>query len=388
MCGMSLLSCYKSINKRIGLFLSDLYSFLKYYVFRREYKRYMKLNSIPNKRVEKEEEYKRKWRVLGRVDPIYYRYYSSFVGNDPNLVPVDLSANIIEPILNPVQYRPYYSDKNMFDKIVPNVSAKTLLRKSNGMYLTHDYLRIHELTESYLSEVCSDYTRIVVKPAKETSGGEGIVIFERMDDGRFVSVFSYDKKEYALSVDFLNRLGDDIVVQEYLEQASFFAQFNDASVNTIRMCIYRSVSSNDPVLLGSVLRIGRKGAHIDNACYGGGFVGINPDGSLCHQVLYKNGVREVLFNGIDFKNDFIIPHYDQIVEFGKKVCSQIIHHRLIALDIMVDKEGMPRLIEFNLQHFSGYLIQTTTTSLFGEYTGEVIDYCKKNISHRSRFIAE
>ena len=172
---MNLLSCYKSINKHIGLFLSDLYSFLKYYVFRRGYKRYMKLNSIPNKRVEKEEEYKRKWRVLGRVDPIYYRYYSSFVGNDPNLVPVDLSANIIEPILNPVQYRPYYSDKNMFDKIVPNVSAKTLLRKSNGMYLTNDYLRIHELTDSYLSEVCSDYTRIVVKPAKETSGGEGIV---------------------------------------------------------------------------------------------------------------------------------------------------------------------------------------------------------------------
>ena len=94
------------------------------------------------------------------------------------------------------------------------------------------------------------------------------------------------------------------------------------------------------------------------------------------------------FNGVNFENEFIIPNYDRIVQFGKYICTQIVHHRLIALDIMVDKEGTPRLIEFNLQHFSGYLIQTTTSSLFGAYTDEVIDYCKKNISHRSRFIAE
>ena len=290
---MSLLSCYKSINRSIGLSLSDLYSFLKYYAFRSGYKNYMKLNSISNKRVEGEEAYKKKWRVLGRVDPIYFRYFSSFIGNDPNIVPVDLSANVIEPILNPVQYRPYYADKNMFDKIAPNVSAKTLLRKSDGMYLTHDYLWIQNLSDSYLQELCSNCNRIVVKPAKETSGGKGIVIFERMDDGRFVSVFSYDKKEYALSVDFLNRLGDDIVVQEYLEQSPFFAQFNKESVNTIRMGVYRSVSSNEPIVLGSVLRIGRKGAYIDNACYGGAFVGVNSNGTLCHRILYKNGGGDV-----------------------------------------------------------------------------------------------
>ena len=56
---MSLLSCYKSINRSIGLSLSDLYSFLKYYAFRSGYKNYMKLNSISNKRVEGEEAYKK-----------------------------------------------------------------------------------------------------------------------------------------------------------------------------------------------------------------------------------------------------------------------------------------------------------------------------------------
>ena len=275
------------------------------------------------------------------MDPIYFRYFSSFIGNDPNIVPVDLSANVIEPILNPVQYRPYYADKNMFDKIAPNVSAKTLLRKSDGMYLTHDYLWIQNLSDSYLQELCSNCNRIVVKPAKETSGGKGIVIFERMDDGRFVSVFSYDKKEYALSVDFLNRLGDDIVVQEYLEQSPFFAQFNKESVNTIRMGVYRSVSSNEPIVLGSVLRIGRKGAYIDNACYGGAFVGENyidvdltfDDKSLSSQIKLANKKNARLF--IVVGEDEMKNYVYQVKDLSQKTQMAVSYYDLV--DYIMEK---------------------------------------------------
>lgn len=48
-----------------------------------------------------------------------YLLFSRYIGNDINIVPEAISHNIIEPILNPVEYRRFYEDKNMFDKVLP-----------------------------------------------------------------------------------------------------------------------------------------------------------------------------------------------------------------------------------------------------------------------------
>jgi hypothetical protein len=72
-----------------------------------------------------------------------------------------------------------------------------------------------------------------------------------------------------------------------------------------------------------------------------------------------------------------IPNWDKVLLFAKNIGDRILHHRLIALDIALDKNGEPVLIEYNLGMFSYWLFMYTNQEVFGEYTDEVIDYCKK-----------
>ena len=55
----------------------------------------------------------------------------------------------------------------------------------------------------------------------------------------------------------------------------------------------------------------------------------------------------------------------------------MLHHRLLALDIMLDEQGNPKLIEVNVGGFSAWLFQYTNGSAFGQYTDEVISFFKK-----------
>lgn len=385
---MNIFNLFKSVKDNLGLHIHDLISCMKNIVFKSNVKRRMKALGIPNKRLEKEHAWKEKWESLGSTNVVYYRYNASFIGEDVNIVPVNLLSNIIEPILNPVRFRPYYMDKNMFDWILGNgYCPATLLRRVNGVYMSTDYGYV-SVNDDVLPEFCKGHERIVVKPSVETAGGKGIMIFEWGDKG-YTAIFSYnpDYTGEQLSANLLDKLfGHDFIIQEYAEQSSYLAKFNPKSVNTIRVCAYRSVISEEIHILGAVLRVGQKDVYIDNACYGGSFIGINRDGSLKKKSFNKEGQSGRYFGDIDYNLDYKIPDYEKVITFVKEVCRKIFHHRLIALDIMIDKNGLPKLVEFNIEYFSDYFIQTTVSSLFTEWTDEVIDYCRKNRSKRSRIL--
>ena len=73
-----------------------------------------------------------------------------------------------------------------------------------------------------------------------------------------------------------------------------------------------------------------------------------------------------------------MPYYDKVIDFAKDVARHIPHHRLLALDIMLDENNNPRLIEFNVEKYSVWLFQFTTGGAFGEFTDEIIDYCAEH----------
>ena len=70
---------------------------------------------FPNKQLEGEEEWEKKWSVLGHVNRQWYRLYAHFIGTNIDIVPDDIMSNVIEPILNPIRYRSLYEDKNLLD---------------------------------------------------------------------------------------------------------------------------------------------------------------------------------------------------------------------------------------------------------------------------------
>ena len=129
------------------------------------------------------------------------------------------------------------------------------------------------------------------------------------------------------------------------------------------------------------MRIGSKGNYVDNGHARGRFVGISKSGKMSNVVFDQYGVKQNVFNGVDFsKYNFNVPNWDKIVGFAKEVGKCVPHHRLLALDVAIQKNGEPILIEYNINGFSMWIFQFTGQPALGEYTEEIKEYCEKHLS--------
>lgn len=366
----------RNLKQLVATILRRVFRMRVSYQYGKQYKKLLRRNAIASSKIPSEDCWMQKWSVLGSPNPVYYRLFSHYVGEDLNIIPEDICRTVVEPILDPAPYVPYYSDKNIFDKLFKEGTlAKTILRKMNGMYCDASYQKV-ELDDAALALLLgkSGCRKIVIKPSVDGESGRG------------VKLFRYAQKQWReiggdapLTVAFLEaNYGADFIIQECLEQHEGLAYFNPTSVNTLRLSLYRSVKTNECAVTRAIIRIGGKDALVDNAHAGGGYVGINPDGSLCHRVLNQYGASCTEFNDIDFTQQHTIPHWDRVVDFAKYIGANVPHHRLLALDIMLDKAGNPHLIEFNCKAYSMWLFQFTTGGALGDYTDEIIEYCCAN----------
>lgn len=349
---------------------------------RRYYKKLFIINDIENRPCENEKEWMEKWAVLGmKVDVLYYRLFSHYIGNNINIVPKDICHEIIEPILNPLRYIKAYEDKNIYDRLFPKgLLPQTIFRKMNGFYYDKDYNRIQMIDDAQLIFLLDSagFPRMIIKPTIDSSSGKGVSVIEKKNGAWFV----LDKEFSKISVAFFDKnYGDNYIIQECLNQSKEMSLFCKTSVNTLRLSVYKSVKDDIGRLTGTIMRIGKDGSFVDNAHAGGCYVGITKDGNVCHEVLDQYGRKRTMFNGVDFSKDYQIPNYAAIVNFAESIVKYIPYHRLFALDIMIDDNGLPRLVEFNLRYYSMWLFQFTVGSAFGKYTDEIIDYCKGRLSN-------
>lgn len=351
----------------------------------KSYKGLLEHNNIPNKPCEGENDWKEKWSVLGKANPIYYRLFLHYIGHDINILPEDICHYVIEPILNPKAHIPYYADKNVFDKLFKEgIMPKTIFRKINGFFYDDKYENLQLKTDEQLKGMLRNASvdKIVIKPSIDTSSGSGVRLFQR----KGIDWIEVEDNNY-LSLNFIEaNYGNDFIVQECLKQADFMSYFNPTSVNTIRMSVYRSVKDNKCHCVSAFLRIGAQGSLVDNAHAGGCFVGISNNGELGQCVFNQYGESRSEFNCVNFKEKHIIPNWDKIVAFAHYVGSNVYHHRFLGLDIMIDNLGNPRLIEYNIKSCGVWAFQFASGSVFGEYTDEIIEYCKNNLDKAQKII--
>lgn len=363
---------------------SSARSFLRrYHALRlqRYYKRLLRMNGISDSRVQGESEWCEKWAALGmKANSVYYRLFSRYIGNDARIVPEDICHDVIENVLNPMRYAKFYADKNVFDLLMPDgYLAKTLLRKMNGAYYDDGYRRLC-VDEKALQAVLagSGTDKIIIKPSVGGSSGMSVRCFVK-EHGIWNEYGGGDE----LTLQYLeDNYGRDFIVQEFLCQHEAINHFCKTSVNTLRLTLYRSVKNDECVVPSAIMRIGNDGSVVDNAHAGGGYVGIDVDsGELKHEVLDQYGRRRQRFNGVDFAEQQRIPYelWVKVVQFAKSVGERVPHHRLLALDLMIDVTGCPRLVEFNVESYSMWLFQFTVGPAFGKYTDEIIDYCKSRL---------
>lgn len=362
--------------KKFILKIVDKYLKYRSYKFHsNQFKAYLKkLDINPNISCKGESVYKNKWKTLSKhIDPYSYRFFSKFCGESPYIIPEDIGHTIIEYYLNPPKFRSLYSDKNFFSNIVgkQNLPQTFIYRILGSAILSNNGII---KTDEDISIILRNCKAIILKPSQGSCSGKGVVKFIKEND----KFYSCDKNKNQLTIDYLLSYNNNFVIQEAIEQSKELSYLNSTSVNTIRLAIYRSVKTEKIHVTAGIIRVGHNGSYIDNAHGGGRFIGIDiSNGKLGNTTLDQYGIKKNVWNDIDYsKLNFTIPNWGAVIEFAQYIGQKIKHHRLIALDIALDKNNNPLLIEYNIGGFSFWLFMLTNQLPLGDFTDEIIEYCK------------
>ena len=239
-----------------------------------------------------------------------------------------------------------------------------------GGILDADYNAVNHLEEILENRNAN----LFLKPSVDSSSGKGVLKFSKYN-GEYINHKTGEK----LTAEFLNGYGSHFILQEAVEQYPYLSQFCKTSINTLRIATYRSVVDEKPHVIGALIRVGKDGEVVDNAHAGGRFVGIDVESGLLGKCAFDQyGRKYDVWNSINYGEDnYTIPNWNSIIESAKDITSHLHHMRLIQLDIAIDKQGCPKLIEYNVTGFSSWLYMTTGRAPFGNFTQEIIDYCIK-----------
>jgi len=321
-----------------------------------------------------EREHRRLWSTLyWPVDVSWLRLYSTVSScQDARYVPEDIYYAIVERRLNDANYADYAGDKNYYERFLdPALFPRVFLRKMSGVFLDGDY--------DYLSWTAAqthfDALRepVIVKPATGSYGGRDVRLLAFESGGT-----APEPAERLDLAEIDRRYRDNYVIQEAIRQHAVLAAFHPASVNTLRLCTYRSVRDDRVHVLRCVLRTGRGGRVVDNQAAGGlsCLVDLNT-GELNAYAVNKEAEKFAVHpdTGVLFAGN-VVPEIEAAVRCVSDVAGQIVSQRLLSFDVAVTADGQIKLIEINTLGMELNFLQYAGGPLLGDFTAEVIEYCR------------
>lgn len=284
----------------------------------------------------------------------------------PQYLPTYIYYNDIYPKLNDPRIAVVYSDKNMIDSLVGRYVKlpKTYVKNINGIY----YIDGNIATKEDSLKVCLNIKDAVIKHSLDTCQGKSILRF-KCENGIVIG------KDCPNTIENLfDEYKTDFIVQDAITQNEQMASLNPTSLNTVRIMTYWSKNGIVPVF--AVVRMGRSGSVIDNASAGGMYCGINMDGSL------KNEAYTLVpFNSFKQSDSGVVFSKFKIIEFDRlkakaiELHSHLPYAKIIGWDLCINADNEIELVEINAN--SPGLFQGATGPAFGDYTAEILEFCKK-----------
>lgn len=319
-------------------------------------------------------DHKKLWGQLKKnVNPKWFLVYSNISENpDINYVPENIYHNIIESRLNNRKLAFAYRDKNFYELFYDGLEIfpETILRNIDGFFYDKNYEFVI-IDSINLNQILNKYKKIIIKPSIDSGGGKNIMIFKKIN-----GIF-YNPQKILLNIDYLKKYyKSNFIIQNYIEQNNILSIFNPTSVNTIRFFTYRSVITDDIIVLHLILRIGKKGHFIDDQNYGGIACRIKENFTLDKYATDKWGNKYYSSNGITFKDFKGLPKIEEMKKISSYIAKKNIHSRLMGFDFTLDINDNIKLIEINNQFAGINFFQMNSSSVFGKYTDEIIQFCK------------
>ncbi|WP_158607387.1 sugar-transfer associated ATP-grasp domain-containing protein [Rhodohalobacter sp. SW132] len=279
--------------------------------------------------------------------------------DNPMIIPEEIFQTDIEPTLNRHPEAHYLGHKSFYNRwFNSGIFPKDLLHIVKGELLDNEY---HTVSADEISTFIQNFEYpVVMKPNQETWGGNNI---------QFVQA-----PEELLS---LVRSSQDAVIQEKIPQHPELSRYHPPSLNTVRVYLYRSVTDNKVHLLHAVLRTGNN-TPVDNVTAGGLVSLINQNGYLHGYALDLYGGKHTNHpvTGLPFTGQ--IPDFEQLKELSVEIAQKLFLLRVVGLDLCYDETGRWRAVEVNTRGHSIRFSQYAGLPFFGEYTEEVLNYCKNS----------
>ncbi len=266
--------------------------------------------------------------------------------------------------VQPYAYEVLFNDKAVCEQLCKGINVK--LPVTVGLLLKDDDYK-DCLINLFKKTV---HNKLIIKPLLGRAG-MGIVLADRFDNGEIII---QDKSRKIPLNQF--RMKEDAIVQEIIEQDPSIAKISSASVNTIRVVtLFRK--SGEVQIVSATMRFSTKDDFVDNWSAGGIAVGVDCSTGKLKEIAFDkwgNRYNEHPVSKVKFE-DFQIPEWKQVIEVARKVQLASPFYRLIGMDIAIDKDQCPVLIEVNAntdlvfqEQTSGPLLEDQVVlSAFSEY---------------------
>lgn len=326
---------------------------------------------VPDITDEEKKEISEYWAKFGIkiYDYSWHRMYYYATGiRDPRFVPDMVAGLVLYEYYNDKVFEHAWRDKNMFDRLLPDVPLPKAYGKCiRGRLITEE--------TGYLSGGDSDYEIFAsaIYNALVKDGENSIIIKNTRDTGFGKSVSKYTLNSEADAVAAISewKKCKNFIVQECIRQHSSLAALNESSTNMMRVCSWRH--GNEVDILFAAVRAGVPGS-VTDVCFIDGvetvrLVGITKDGFFADKMLDQNGqFVKALPAGVP------VPAWDKIVNIVKKNHLLIDNFDIVGWDFTVNHKGEPKCFEWNISWPGTVLYQYTNGPLYGDKTEEIFEF--------------
>ena len=230
------------------------------------------------------------------------------------------------------EYRAEISKATRDKRYIKYFVRKPLFNKTFGQYVKRDYLDMRECTLDEFKAFVEKHPKFFGKPHSGTGGFDAGF---RESTGDIKSLFSECRKQ-------------DLIIEEIVKQHKELAKFNEDTLNTAR--IYTLLKADDePIVTIASIRMGRKGAAVDNFHSGG--VGASVDvetGIVATEAIDLNGNRCSKHpDSAEEIKGFQVPLWDEAIRAVKEAAKLMPNVRHIGWDIAFTESGEIEFMEGN-----------------------------------------
>jgi len=130
-------------------------------------------------------------------------------------------------------------------------------------------------------------------------------------------------------------------------------------------------------VLHRIVKIGKPGHVTDNEWTGSSTVGLNQDGSYRSYCTDKAGNKCDEVNGIKISELSPNPYVRNVDAAAIEIASKMFYSRVLGMDFAIDSDGNVIFLELNHSYNGIRFYQHNNGPLFGEFTNEVLQYCRE-----------